>query len=223
MCLGSSLARNPGTLDGEFGAFERLLRIDCSPTALDWLIDELDLTAEESLLDCGAGVGGPAAYAAQAVGVTPLLVEPEAGGCHAAQTLFGFPGAGGRIRGAGWLMPPSTAWSLGVLCTTPHQLELLTELRRTVRSPGRIALLAFVARQSVSDEQPEGNHFSQSTDLPSWSTMPVSGSTHGEARRRVGPSAGLDWPCRRGHRRPGRAARHVADVAVGRRPQQADR
>jgi hypothetical protein len=28
-----------------------------------------------------------------------------------------------------------------------------------VRSPGRIALLAFVARQSVSDEQPEGNHF----------------------------------------------------------------
>jgi len=26
------------------------LRIDCSPT-VDWLIDELDLTAEESLLD----------------------------------------------------------------------------------------------------------------------------------------------------------------------------
>ena len=44
--------------------------------------------------------------------------------------------------------------TLGVFCTTPHQLELLTERRRTVRSPGRIALLAFVARQSVSDEQP---------------------------------------------------------------------
>ena len=100
------MTRNLGTLDGEFGAFERLLRIDCSPTALDWLIDELDLTAEESLLDCGAGVGGSAAYAAQAVGVTPLPVEPEAGGCDA-------------------------AWSLGVLCMTPHQLELLTELRRT--------------------------------------------------------------------------------------------
>ena len=41
------------------------------------MIDELDLTAEESLLDCGAGVGGPAAWAAQAVGVTPLRVEPE--------------------------------------------------------------------------------------------------------------------------------------------------
>jgi hypothetical protein len=57
---GTSLARNLGTRDGEFGAFERLLWIDCSPT-VDWLIDELDLTAEESLLDCGAGVGGPAA------------------------------------------------------------------------------------------------------------------------------------------------------------------
>ena len=88
----------------------------------------------------------------------------------------------------------------------PHQLELLTELRRTVRSPGRMALLAFVARQSVSDEQPEGTHFRQSTDLPSWSTMPVSGSTHGEARRHAGHSAGLDSPRRRGHRRPGRAA-----------------
>jgi hypothetical protein len=54
------LTRNLGTRDGEFGAFERLLWIDCSPT-VDWLIDELDLTAEESLLDCGAGVGGPAA------------------------------------------------------------------------------------------------------------------------------------------------------------------
>ena len=40
------MARNLGTLDGEFGAFERLLRIDCSPT-VDWLIDELDLTAED--------------------------------------------------------------------------------------------------------------------------------------------------------------------------------
>ena len=131
-----------------------------SPTALDWLIDELDLTAEESLLDCGAGVGGPAAYAAQAVGVTPLLIEPEAGGCRAARTLFGFP----VVQAVGSALPLAdatvdAAWSLGVLCTTPHQLELLTELRRTVRSPGRIALLAFVARQSVADEQPEGNHF----------------------------------------------------------------
>ena len=146
--------------------------------------------------------------------MTPLRVEPEDGGCRAARTLFGFPvGAGGRIRAGRWLMPPSTPPGRWALCTTPHQLELLTELRRTVRSPGRIALLAFVARQSVSDEQPEGNHFSQSTDLPSWSTMPVSGSTHGKAQptcrpfRRTGLAASTrsptPWPSGTARRRRG--------------------
>ena len=53
-------------------ARSRGLRIDCSPTALDWLIEKLNLTAEESLLDCGAGDGGPAA---QAVGVDAAAVE----------------------------------------------------------------------------------------------------------------------------------------------------
>jgi hypothetical protein len=60
ICVWDFLCRATLALDGEFGAFERLLRTDCSPTALDWLIDELNLTAEESLLDCGAGDGGPA-------------------------------------------------------------------------------------------------------------------------------------------------------------------
>ncbi|AFM19902.1 methyltransferase family protein [Mycolicibacterium chubuense NBB4] len=132
-----------------------------SPAALDWLIDELELTAGESLLDSGGGVGGPAAYAAQAVGVTPVLVEPEAGACRAARRLFDFP----VVRALGSALPIAdaavdAAWSLGVLCTTPDQLGLLTELRRTVRAPGRIALLVFAAREPVpADEQPEGNNF----------------------------------------------------------------
>ncbi|KUI34612.1 class I SAM-dependent methyltransferase [Mycobacterium sp. GA-2829] len=131
-----------------------------SPAALDWLIEQLDLTSDDLLLDCGAGVGGPAAYAAEAVSVRPLLVEPEAGACRAARTLFGFP----VIQAAGSALPLAdasvdAAWSLGVLCTTPHQLELLTEMRRTVRSPGRIALLAFVADEMLLTKQPQGNHF----------------------------------------------------------------
>jgi SAM-dependent methyltransferase len=131
-----------------------------SPAALDWLIDQLQLTAGDSLLDSGAGVGGPAAYAAQAVGVTPLLAEPEAGACRAATTLFGMP----VLQASGSALPLAdhtldAAWSLGVLCTMPDQLGLLTELRRVVRPPGRIALLVFVARTPVTDEQPEGNNF----------------------------------------------------------------
>ena len=70
--------------------------------------------------------------AAQAVGVTPLRVEPAAGGCRAAQNLYGFP----VVQAVGSAVPLAdatvdAAWSLGVLCTAPHQLELLTELRRT--------------------------------------------------------------------------------------------
>ncbi|BBY17070.1 class I SAM-dependent methyltransferase [Mycolicibacterium litorale] len=131
-----------------------------SPAALDWLIEQLRLTSEDSLLDCGAGVGGPAAYAAHAVSLAPVLVEPEAGACRAARRLFGFP----VVQALGSALPLAdacvdAAWSLGVLCTTPHQLELLTEMRRTVRAPGRIALLAFVAREPLLTKQPEGNHF----------------------------------------------------------------
>ena len=63
MCLGSLWRANLGTLDGEFGAFERLADRLQSDGGL--VIDELDLTAEESLLDCGAGVGGPAAYSSR--------------------------------------------------------------------------------------------------------------------------------------------------------------
>jgi hypothetical protein len=75
--------------------------------------------------------------AAQAVGVTPLRVEPEAGGCRAARTLFGFR----CVQAVGSTLPLAdatidAAWSLGVLCTTPHQFELLTELRRTGAVPG---------------------------------------------------------------------------------------
>ena len=49
------------------------------------------LAAADRMLDCGAGVGGPAAFAAAEVGVRPMLSEPEAGACRAARRLFGLP------------------------------------------------------------------------------------------------------------------------------------
>ena len=137
-----------------------------SPAALDWLVERMGLAPGDSLLDSGAGIGGPAAYAAKAASVTPLLVEPEVGACRAARKLFGHS----VIRGSGSALPFSDAsfdagWSLGVLCTTPDQLALLAELRRTVRPHGRIGLLVFIARNLTSDEQPEGNSFPSSDKL----------------------------------------------------------
>jgi hypothetical protein len=89
---------NLGALDGEFGAFERLLWIDCSPT-VDWLIDELNLTAEESLLD--VGVGGPAAYGRAGGGRDAAARRTRGRGLPRGPDPVRLPlGAGGRIRAA---------------------------------------------------------------------------------------------------------------------------
>lgn len=132
-----------------------------SPAALDWLVERLDLASGETLVDCGAGVGGPAAYAAQRSEVRPLLVEPEAGACRAARTLFAHP----VVRADAAALPVAdgsvdAAWALGVLCTTEAQLELLRELLRVTRTAGRIGLLVLVAAEPLGEEEvPEGNHF----------------------------------------------------------------
>jgi SAM-dependent methyltransferase len=130
-----------------------------SPSSLRWLIDRLALSSGDRMLDCGAGVGGPAEFAAQESGVVPVLSEPEAGACRAAQRLFGFP----VVRAASEL-PFATAsfdvaWSLGVLCTVPDQLHLLRELHRVLRPDGRLGLLVFVARSLPLSDQPAGNDF----------------------------------------------------------------
>jgi SAM-dependent methyltransferase len=131
-----------------------------SPAGLDWLLDRMWQESGDTLLDCGAGVGGPAAYAAQARSVRPVLVEPEIGACRAARRLFDHP----VMCGLGSALPIAdasfdAAWSLGVLCTTPDQLRLLAELRRTVRPGGHIGLLAFVAHRAIPGDLLPDNQF----------------------------------------------------------------
>jgi SAM-dependent methyltransferase len=131
-----------------------------TPAALDWLIENLRLAPGDALLDCGAGVGGPAAYAARQRRVQPVLVEPEAGACRAARRLFGYP----VLRAVASALPIAdqsfgAAWSLGVLCTVRDQLALLTEMHRVIRPSGYIGVLVFVARDLAADEQPQGNNF----------------------------------------------------------------
>jgi SAM-dependent methyltransferase len=139
------------------------------PAALDWLLSGLAPRPGDLLIDAGAGMGGPAAYACQRSGVRPVLVEPEPDACRAAQRLFGFPAFQGdatRLPFADQVV--TIAWCLGVLCTTSGpgaQLATLRELRRVVRPGGRIGLLVFLATVSHLDDPPEGNHFPTASAL----------------------------------------------------------
>ena len=141
------------------------------PVALDWLLTGLRAGPGDLLLDVGAGIGGPAAYAVDRTGVRAVLVEPEPDACRAAARLFGAP----VIQADATALPfadgaVGLAWSLGVLCTAPGreaQLAMLLQLRRVVRPGGRIGLLVYLAVTGELDDPPEGNHFPTSTDLHS--------------------------------------------------------
>ena len=129
-----------------------------SPGALRWLLDRLAVTSGDTMLDAGAGVGGPGAFAQDEVGVRPVLSEPEAGACRAARRLFDLPvvQAASALPFAGGSF--DVAWSLGVLCTVPDQPQLLRELRRVLTPDGRLGLLVFVTTGPLP-EQPVGNDF----------------------------------------------------------------
>lgn len=129
------------------------------PAALRWFLDHLQPAPRAVFLDVGAGVGGPAAFAAQEARVRPVLTEPQAGACRAARRMFGLPvvqaGSALPVRGAS----VAAGWCLGVLCTVADQPALLGELRRVLAPDARFGLLVYVSEQERVQDPPEGNHF----------------------------------------------------------------
>lgn len=132
-----------------------------SPSAMHWFLDHLDPQAEEIFLDCGAGIGGPAAFVARETGARPLLTEPEPGACRAARTLFDLSTvqAGSRLPIATGAI--AVGWSLGVLCTVADQSAYLAEVRRVLGRQARFGMLVYCAAHSgeLSMTPPEGNTF----------------------------------------------------------------
>lgn len=129
------------------------------PPAMDWLLDRLPDVPAELLLDVGAGVGGPAAYARERRGARVVPAEPEEQACEAAGQLFGLEAvcasATGLPFGTGEF---ASAWCIGVLCTIPDHGAALREIARVIRPGGRVGMLVY-ARTGPLDEQPEGNNF----------------------------------------------------------------
>jgi SAM-dependent methyltransferase len=138
------------TLGAEY-AVPAACRGSGTPEALRWLGRVTGLRAGVRLVDSGAGEGGPAELAARELDVSPVLVDPVAGGEH-------LPFADGTF---------DAAWSLGVLCTVPDKASVLTELRRVVRPDGAVGLLVFVRTVPELRDQPEGNDFPDDAELES--------------------------------------------------------
>ncbi len=137
-----------------------------SPAALRWLGDALDLTAGRLLIDVGAGVGGPAAFARSEFGIDAVLLDPMAGACRAANSMFGLASV---IASAERLPLPGRSceniWSLGVLCSVDDLVASVGELARVLAPDGRLGVLVYVRTVPHLSEEPAENHFPSLDEL----------------------------------------------------------
>ena len=145
---------------GESYAVPGACRGSGTPSLLQWLLDGLVPAPGEPLLDVGAGMGGPAAFARASRGVRPLVADPSAAANDAARRLFSLD----AVCAVGEQLPLAdsvfrSAWCLGTVCTTPNHAELVGELARVVRPSGRVGLLVLVRAEGASFNPPSGNYF----------------------------------------------------------------
>lgn len=137
-----------------------------NPAAMHWLGDGLDLAPGRLLVDVGAGVGGPAAFARTEFGVDAVLLDQMGGACRAAHRLFGT----GSVVASAERLPLrdrscEAVWSLGVLCSVDDLAAAVHELARVLAPDGRLGLLVYLRTVPHLTDEPAGNHFPSLDEL----------------------------------------------------------
>lgn len=181
-CKSGSMDSMPQPLENEFGTLARwtheavrelgrryavpaACRGSGTPSALDWLLARLAPAPGDRMLDVGAGLGGPAAYARDRRGLRPVCVDPMRAACDATAALFGLPamvGDAARLPFADTSF--SAAWSLGTLCTTSSKGEWLAEMSRVLSVGAPLGLLVVVST-SATFRTSWGNEFPSEAEL----------------------------------------------------------
>ncbi|EWT00260.1 SAM-dependent methyltransferase [Intrasporangium oryzae NRRL B-24470] len=136
-----------------------------TPAVLDWLLGRLDPTPATRVLDLGAGLGGPAAYAQERLGVRAVCFDPMRAASGIASSVFRLPavvGDAARLPFADASF--DAAWSLGTLCTTEQKAQWLAELRRVLRDDALLGLLVVVGTPD-GFTTPWGNAFPSDDEL----------------------------------------------------------
>lgn len=187
-------------------------RGSASPGALAWLAESLQLGPDITMLDVGAGLAGPSAWASRRYGVRPITIEPMVEACRGGHRLFGLPAAAASadalpVRSATF----GVAWVLGVLDTVEDQVAVLREVRRALADDGRLGVLAYVATGPVDDDRaPDGNTFATAAELDDH--LDAAGFVVvDQADEDTLPAVPLDWQLRQDRLDRELAARHGND------------
>ena len=131
-----------------------------SPASLAWLRDRLGLGSDSSVLDTGAGLGGPAAWMARSSGARLFTAEPMARAAGGSRALFATPGVVAwshqlPFASGGF----SAALALAVLSTVGDKEAYLREVRRVLTPGGGLGLLDYVRTGAPVAAPPANNDF----------------------------------------------------------------
>lgn len=138
-----------------------------SPAALAWLAESTGIGEGTTLLDVGAGLGGPLAWARDHYDVRPVAAEPMELAVAGSVRLFGLDALVARADALPFHgSSAEVVWCLAALDTMEQPLAALSETRRVLADDGRLGVLAYVANGPIDDEDvPEGNHFPTAAEL----------------------------------------------------------